>query len=261
MGSVPFSPKNRGQRIFGIVSGKGGVGKTTVSINLALAMQQLGQQAIAVDADINSSNMAVQLGFYDFPKGIKEALKEGLNALDVIYTHHTGLNFMPALLSLPSLYARPQLIGLRKLLEDIEAYVVVDSAPSFGDNTLSVMRSSDEIIVVTTPDTPSAMDALKAITLADRMGKKVTGIVVNRMSRNDELDIKTIEKFCGSAVIAAIPEDRHVRKCARMKKPLLSYRPYSSASLELRRLAALLINSPYRPSPLERLRGVLGKVI
>ncbi len=245
-------------RIYGIIAGKGGVGKTTVSVNLALAMHQLGKSVVAVDADINSSGMAIQLGFYQFPKGIQEALREGINAMDVIYTHESQLHFIPAMPSLPSLYSRPVLAGLRRLLDDLASHVFIDSAPGFEGNTLAAMRASDEVIIITTPDMPSVSDALKAAILSKKMGKSIAGIVVNRMTNNAEMTVKAIEGFCDTPVIASIPEDRNVAKSLRARKPLISHRPYSPASMEIKRLAAGLAGSPFNPSGLARLRSMVA---
>ena len=84
------------EKTIGIVSGKGGVGKTTFVTNVGLSLIELEKDVVVVDADLSTSNLGLQLGFYQFPIGLQDVLEGNVPITNAIYTHPSGLKIIPA---------------------------------------------------------------------------------------------------------------------------------------------------------------------
>jgi len=163
---------------------------------------------------------------------------------DAIYEHDFGFKIVPAGLSLNDLKgidARDLPTALLELFatDDI---VLIDGAAGLGREALAALETSDELLIVTNPELPSVLDALKAEKLAEQLGAKLLGVVVNRVGgKSHELSIREIEDMLELPVLAKIPEDENVKKAIARRIPVVKYNPYSPASIEFKKLAAQLI--------------------
>ena len=229
------------EKIIGIVSGKGGVGKTTFTANLGLALTQFGKDAVAVDVDLSTSNLGLQLGFYQFPLGLQDALDGNIGILNAIYTHPSGLKVVPASISLNYLTKNPTPYRLKSVLSDLSGIVLIDSPPGLKEDAMLVLKACDEILIVTNPEIPSVTDALKVIKVVREMGKEPLGIVVNRVRDRFELSTQEIEEMCDLKVIGRVPEDKDIRRSLFEKTPIVSMKPNSRSAIELKKVAAALI--------------------
>jgi len=136
--------------------------------------------------------------------------------------------------------------------------VLIDSSPGFGDNVLDVIRASDKVLVITTPNIPDVTDASKIVQLAKQMRKKVF-IVVNRIKREDyELEISRIKRMLKAPILAVIPEDEKVPESISKGLPLVVYKKGSKASIAFKRLAASLIGKKYKPRVMDRIKWFFG---
>jgi len=171
-------------------------------------------------------------------------LKGNAKITDAIYEHELGLKIIPAGLSLDDLKgidARDLPTALLDLFatEDI---ILIDGAAGLGREALAAIETSDEMLVVTNPELPAVLDALKAVKLAEQLGAKILGVVVNRISRKPhELSDKEIEDMLELPILAKIPEDENIKKAIARRIPVVKYNPYAPSSLEFKRLAAQLI--------------------
>lgn len=252
-------------RIIGIVSGKGGVGKTITAINLGIALQELGEQVTVVDADMTVSNLGVQLGTFSFDVSLQDVVSGKEHILNSIHHHPMGLTIIPSSLSVDDVYTglKPNSKKLRKDLKKLKGIVLVDCPPGLTDDALSVMEAVDDVIVVTNPDMPSVTDAIKVIKISRDLKKNVLGIVVNRVQgTNYELRPAEIEIMCEAPIISKIPEDKIIKKSIFEEMPVVKYSPYSKPSIEFRRLAHYLTNRAFQEPRnlffkrlLEKLRG------
>jgi septum site-determining protein MinD len=247
------------EKIIGVVSGKGGVGKTTFVANVGLSLIELEKDVVVVDVDLSTSNLGLQLGFYQFPMGLQDVLEGSIPITNAIYTHPSGLKLIPASISLNYLNKVPTPYRLKSLLNDLRGLILVDSPPGLRDDSMLVLKASDEILVLTNPEIPAVTDALKVIKVAREMGKEPMGIVLNRVKDKYELKPKEIEGMCDIPVIGVIPEDKNVKKSLFEKTPVIKYRPSSPASLAFRKVAANLIGQEYFSPRFPRLRGWFGK--
>ncbi len=245
------------EKIIGIVSGKGGVGKTTFTANLGLAITQLGKDVVAVDADLSTSNLGLQLGFYQFPLGLQDALEGNIGILNAIYTHPSGFKVIPASISLDYLSKNPTPYRLKSVLSDLNGIVLIDSPPGLREDALLVLKACDELLIVTNPEIPAVTDALKVIKVAREMGKEPLGIVVNRVKDKFELTTEEIEEMTDLKVIGRIPEDKNIKRSMFEKTPIVHLKPHSKSAIEFNKLAAALIGAEY--SPPGRFRRLLSR--
>lgn len=238
-------------RIIACVSGKGGVGKTTLVANLGAALAEMGKDIIAIDTNLTTPNLGVHLGIPLYPVTLHDVLKGRASIKDAIYPHSSGMKVIPAGISMRDLRgvdARDLPNALLDLLGNTEI-VLLDAAAGLGREALAALEAADEMLVVTNPDLPSVMDALKAVKLAEQMGTRITGAVVNRRTgAKHEMRTEEIASMLDDVeILAEIPEDKEVHKAISRRMPVLHYAPNAEASEEIRRLAASLIGRKYTP--------------
>ncbi|MBU3957609.1 MAG: cell division ATPase MinD [Nanoarchaeota archaeon] len=250
-------------RIIGIVSGKGGVGKTTLAINLGAALAARGKKVIIIDCNITTSHLGAYLGMYYCPVTINQVLKGDAEMSDIIYDHHSGMKVIPASLKLEDIkgidFTRLKEV-VRKL--DDDSIMILDAAPGLGREAAIAMRASDEILYITTPFVPAVIDVMKCKNMAAEIGLKHIGLVLNMVSNESyELAKKDVERLSGLPVISTVPMDRNVHKSLAANLPVIQYAPGSGSSLAFKKLAAFIINEKYEETFFERLRNIfrMGK--
>ncbi|HLC59382.1 MAG TPA: cell division ATPase MinD [archaeon] len=223
-----------------ITSGKGGVGKTTLTSNLAASLADMGYATVAVDANLTTPNLGIHLGMHLVARTLHDVLRGEEKIERAMYPHPLGFKIIPGNISVNSLQnVKYERLGgvVLKLLSQFD-FVLLDSPAGLGEDTKTAIDSTNEIIIITNPDMPSVTDALKTIKHATKRYKKVLGIVVNRIrGASHELSIKEVEEMLGLPVIAAIPEDSTISKSIARKTPAVSFNSGSSASKEMNRLA------------------------
>jgi septum site-determining protein MinD len=246
-------------RIIGIVSGNGGVGKTFVAVNLGLTIQEFGQEAVVVDADFTASNLGIHLGIYPYKPFTLQSVLKGLvsDINKAVYFHSTGLKVIPSSLSLERLDVKVN--RLRNVLRKLSGYVIVDSPAGLDKEAVAVLRACDDIIVVTNPELSAVTDAVKVVHEAQKMKKNVIGAVINRIKKSKyELRLHEVSIALEIPIIALIPESDYVFQSIFEKIPIVKSRPYSEVSLEIKMLAAKILNINYKKPRFAKLRDIFG---
>lgn len=232
----------------GALSGKGGVGKTTVVANMGIILTRtFKKNVIIVDSNITTSHLGLHFGLYnDLPVTLKDILSKRIPISYAIFIHpETGIRILPAPLSGGNVKFTKLNKIIKQLKKDYEI-VILDCAPGLGREAVSAAKSIDEAFVVTTPELPAITDALKTINLLEKLNKKILGIVLNRVKKEKyELTINEIESTCNHKVIAVIPEDDKVPESIANGKPIVLSHPNSAASVNIKRFAASLIGEEY----------------
>jgi cell division ATPase MinD len=242
-------------RTIGIISGKGGVGKTVITINLTSALMEFGKKVIAVDADIKMSCVGLQLGMYYFPVTLNDVLKNNLNILNAVYIHPSGIKIIPASISVDSV----DLSNLHQTLYSNcfeNSLLLIDSPPGLETNTSQVLKACSEVIIVTLPEIPAMIDVIKMIEACEEAGTKPIGVIINRYRKDEagQINFKEIESACELPVLGIIPEDKNIRKSIQKEMPVVFYNPYSSSSIAFKKIAAKILGFNYNPPALSNVR-------
>ncbi len=229
-------------KVYGIISAKGGTGKTTSAINLAAALNKLGEDVMIVDANFSTPNIGLHLGSAIVPVTLNHVLEGKADARGAIYEHESGLK---VLLSSISSTARPRFEKLQettKKLKKLSDYIILDSSAGLGKETEVVIKTADELILVTQPEMPSITDALKTIKLAEQLGKEVKGFIVTRhRGRRSEMSIPNIREMLELPLLGIVPEDRKMQKSLRLKNPIVYTHPRSKSSRAYQKIAQKLL--------------------
>ncbi|MFH1648938.1 MAG: AAA family ATPase [Candidatus Woesearchaeota archaeon] len=229
-------------RIIGVLSGKGGVGKTTTAVNLGVGLAKYAD-TLVIDANISTPTLGIHLGNPTPRRTIHHALSGKMPIANAIYKHASGLKLIPGSLSIEDLELIDtfRLLAILKDLRGHSDIIILDAAPGLGAEALTVLESCDEVLIVTNADLPSVAGALKTLKAAKRIGKTVLGAVVTKSTRRDELKIHEIEKMLATPILAVIKHDKNIIKALKEKQPVLHHKPKCRASKEYAKLAKLLI--------------------
>jgi len=226
-----------------VMSGKGGVGKTTSAINLGLALTKLGLKTVVLDGNLSSPNLAIHLGSAYYPVTIHDVMRETHSVEHATYKHPSGLHIIPADVAVESM----RIINFDKLKQQLQElhlnkdYVVIDGSPGLGRESTRLIDLSDEILVVANQDMPSVIDAKRLIEFAQKFNKTIAGLIVTKYkNRSHKLNTEEIEDYLGIPVLAKIPHDVRFEKSLKHKVPYIHIHPKRKASKEYNKLAQRL---------------------
>ena len=247
--------KNR--RAIGILSGKGGVGKTVTTINLGAALTELGDAPTIIDADVSSANMTIHFGLPEKEGTLQDVLSGPMDINSTIRVVPKGLRVVPASLSIEKSIV--DMSGFSKKMGKVEGLSIIDSPPGFSQDIYHIMEACDELIIVSTPDVPSITDAVKIIEIAKKMEKPILGLVITRVENDcHEISHEDIETLCEVPIIGSIPEDKKMRHAVSEKTPILFHSPYSKAAIGYRQLAANISGVEYKTPKMLLVRRLFG---
>ena len=237
-------------RAIAVTGGKGGVGKTNVSVNLGVAAAELGQKVMLLDADLGLANIDVVLGLhpqYDLSHVMRgectldEVLIEGPSGLKVI----PGASGVQALADLSSAEHTGLIRAFSELAGDTEL-LIVDTAAGISETVLSFSRASHEIVVVVCDEPASITDAYAIIKLLNRdYGHQRFRILAN-MVRSAQEGRELFNKMCRVTdryldvtlgFMGAVPYDDSLRKAVRAQRPVVQAFPRSRVAQVFRNLA------------------------
>lgn len=235
-------------KIISVISGKGGVGKTTTVSNLGAALVKRGKSVILIDGNVTTPNLSLHLGIPFYPITLHDVLKRKIPIESAIYEHSSGMKIIPASLSADAIkdVNIEKLEGVLLNLLGRADIIIVDSAAGLGKEALTAMKLADELIVVTNPDIPSVTDALKTIKIAEENGIKVLGVVLNRFKgKKHEMPISEIRSMLNTPILTIVPEDSSIPISIKNRKPVIHHRPNSGASIAFKKLASKIIGEPF----------------
>ncbi len=236
-------------RVITIASGKGGVGKTTITANLAVALAKLGKSVTVIDGNITTPHLAMQFGMFYAPTTLNDLLKEkAKNIVEAMYFHETGVRIIPGSLNVRDLQG-VDILGLPKIVKEIpySDFVLIDSAPGIGREAVASMKSSQEILYVTNPNIAAISDIIKINEVAREIGLKPLGIVVNMCKgKIYELNSSEIEEITNLPVISRIPFSSKIEQSFLLGKTVVEMKPYSKEAIEFLKLAAFIAGEEYK---------------
>jgi flagellar biosynthesis protein FlhG len=240
----------RGVRVIAVASGKGGVGKTQIAVNLAVGLAQIGRSTLLLDADLGLANVDVLLGLKP-AASLEQVLDGELGLGDILVEGPAGLKIVPA----PSGVSRLANLSLREQFGLISAFsglpvnlevMVVDTATGVDRGVLGFCGAASDVVVVLCDEPASITDAYALIKLMSReRGVGSFQLVCNRV-RNAAHGQALFRKFLAVSDrfldvslchFGSIPEDSVIAQAAHMQKAVLEAYPSSAAGAALKDLA------------------------
>jgi septum site-determining protein MinD len=230
-------------RVYTIASGKGGTGKTTTTLNLGIALAQLGKKTLILDADIGMANLGLLLGLEKCKITLHEVLCGTAKINEAIYDGPAGLKVVPSGLSLIGFQnSNPE--KLKEVMSTITEgmdFVLIDAPAGISADGLIPLAVADKVILVVNPELSSMADAMKTKAMTEMLGGSVEGVILNRAElERTEISSNKISELLGAKILEIIPEDANVRRSAAFKVPIVLHAPKSPASIAFSRLASLL---------------------
>jgi len=239
-------------KIIAMASGKGGVGKTTVALNIGFALASLNKKVLVVDTDISLPNLDLYTGLEKPLITLLEVLNGSSDVRNAIYEIQIGLNILPCGSSLQALKdVNMDKLGdiISELKNSDYEFIILDVPAGLSKFSILPITYSDEVILVVNPDPASISDAQKVKVVAGLAGINISGIIVNKYKKSIYNDIGV---KLGLPVIGVIPEDDAIIKSRDTKKPLIQLKPGSSASKALMKIARKISGIPEKKSILTR---------
>ena len=246
---------SRRARVLAVSSGKGGVGKTTLAVNLSIALARSGKKVVLVDVDIGLANADVVLGVE--PRvSLAQVLSGETGILDALLPCPGGIHLLAgsSATAFSDLSASEREFLLRGL-RDIAAaadFIVIDTGAGISRNVLEFCRAADEVLVVTTPEPTAVTDAYALIKcLAHERGAGKIRLVVNQAL--DRMEAGAVaermravaRRFLALEVenLGYVLADDSVRDSVRARRPVLLAAPRSTAAVCVRALAERVLGS------------------
>ncbi|MEK6839700.1 MAG: AAA family ATPase [Nanoarchaeota archaeon] len=249
-------------RVIGIIAIKGGVGKTSCVAQLGSALADFGKKVLLIDANFSAPNLGFHLGLVNPKKTLHDALQGRTSIHKTIYTYNKNLHVIPGSLlndKINPFLLKKQIAKLR----DFYDIIIVDSSPNLNHEILATMVAADELLVVTNPDVPTLSCTMHAVKQALQKKIPITGLILNKVrNKNFELSLEEIEDSCGVPVVGYLPESVAVPESIAYTTPLPYHKPLHDVSIEMKKLAAALIQQDYKdPRFLSQLRKLFDKSV
>lgn len=230
-------------RVIAVTSGKGGVGKTNLAVNLAVAFQQAGRRVMIIDADIGMANVNLLMGSVT-NRSVLDLLKDGVKLEDIIDTGAAGVKYISgsagveAALNLTRVEQRKLYKKLARC-SDMADIIIIDTGAGLNRNVIEFVLAAQEVLLITTPEPTALADAYAVVkaysTYTDKRNIK---LVVNRIHEEAECDEvaekinQTTTKFLGITLdcLGYIYEDKAVIDAVRRQEPFVMTAPNSAAA-------------------------------
>lgn len=260
-------------RVITITSGKGGVGKTTVTANLAVALALQGQHVTAIDTDIGLRNLDIVMGLenriiYD----IVDVVEGRCHLYQALIRDKrlSGLHLLPASQTHDKTAVTPEeMTAICQELKSNNDFVLIDSPAGIELGFQNAMVGADEMVIVTTPEVSAVRSADRIIGLIEAVGKGPGRLIINRIKpgmvrRRDMLDTFDVIEFLAIDLLGVVPEDEAILVATNKGTPL-AFEQSTPASRAFHNIAHRLLGEdvPFLPifeepdTVLNRLRRIL----
>ena len=253
--SSVIKANNLKARVIAVTSGKGGVGKTNFTVNLALALAKLGQKMLIIDADLGMGNVEVVLGC-STQYNILHLLEGGFSLNDIITDGPLGIKFMSGgsgiynMANLSDLQLT-RIINQIRLMDDWADIILIDTGAGINKSAINFVVAADEVIIVTTPEPTAITDAYAMMkTYVNHCGTGMLRLVINRVFEVNEGNIATDKltkvalNFLGLSLtsLGMIYEDRNLIRAVKKQIPLLLAFPDTISARCIEQIANRLLS-------------------
>ncbi len=265
---------NNAVKVISVTGGKGGVGKTNVSLNMAVAMGQQGKRVLVLDADLGLANCDVMLGLR-VEKNLSHLLSGECELEDILVKGPYGIRIVPATSGSQSMVelTPTEHAGLIRAFSELNAdydVLIVDTAAGISDMVLSFSRAAQDVLVVVCDEPTSITDAYALIKILSREHGvykfKIVANMVRSLREGQELFAKlskVTDRFLDVSLelVATIPFDENMRKSIRKQKTIVDLFPKSPAAIAFNTLSAKAANWPVPNQPSGHLEFFIEKLV
>lgn len=256
-------PQRLPVKVITVSGGKGGVGKTNVSVNMAVALAEQGKKVILFDADLGLANVDVLLGLR-VKQNLAHVIAGQCSLDEVLVTGPKGIRIIPASSGTQSMTAlspmeHAGLIRAFSSMKEQADILIVDTAAGIADTVLSFARAAQDVLLVVCDEPTSITDAYALIkVLSNQHGVYRFRVLANMVRTPREAQdlfaklVKVTERFLGNVIldlVGAVPFDENVRRAVKKQKVLLEAFPGSPAALALKGLARKVLTWPIPNCP------------
>lgn len=262
---------NRNTKIFTITSGKGGVGKSNMVINLAIALKKLGKKVLVLDADLGMGNADVLIG--TVPRyTIFDMILNNKSINDVVINGPLGIKILcggTGLSRLDDLTKEQRETLINKLGEIIDFdYILIDTGAGINRTVMAFIECSHEVFIVTTPEPTALTDAYSLLkTLWIHNVKSSAKVIVNKVLSAEEGNNtfnrfnSSANRFLGASLVhlGNVAEDKRLIQAVRMQKPVVLSFPTSEVSKNIEDIAKKLEGTSYSSS--NSIQGIFKKML
>ncbi len=238
-------------RVITVASGKGGVGKTNVTVNLGLSLTAQGKEVLLLDADLGLANIDVMLGLHTH-YDLSHVLKGERTLEEVICTGPQGMRIVPASSGLQNMagLSSAEHAGIISAFSELSVtpdVLLIDTAAGISDNVVTFSRAAQEVIVVVCDEPASITDAYALIKLLNReygiyrirvLTNRVQSVQDGRALYNKIL--KVTDRYLDVALdfMGVVPEDEYLRKAVQKQRAVVDAYPRSKSALAFKKLAS-----------------------
>ncbi|MBW2090611.1 MAG: MinD/ParA family protein [Deltaproteobacteria bacterium] len=251
-------PENKTVRAISITSGKGGVGKTNITANLAIALAQQGQEVLVWDADLGLANIDVLLGLNAL-YNINHLLKGEKTLEEIIIEGPSGIKIMPASSGIQEMANLGEGQKMR-LLNELDHYredldfLLIDTGAGISANVMYFNMAAQERVIVVTPEPTSITDAYALIkVMTTKYNARKFSILVNLVESSREA--KDVFMLLGAVAdkyltsisldyLGYLPRDEYIPKAVLKQQPVLEIYPSADCSKFFKNLAKQMLNAP-----------------
>jgi flagellar biosynthesis protein FlhG len=244
-------------RVITVTSGKGGVGKSSISVNLAIALSRLGNRVIVLDADFGLANVEVMLGIR--PRyNLADLMFRGKTLTDIVTEGPENIGFISGGSGIQELtnLSKDQIVYLIQKLVELDEradIIIIDTGAGIADSVLEFVAASSEVLLVATPEPTSITDAYALLKTLNRktdisLQDTVIKMIANRIDDYEEgkelyekLSL-VVSKFLNLKLeyLGALPQDSSVSKAVMKQKPAIALYPTSQFSKTITSFADIL---------------------
>ena len=244
-------------KVIAVTGGKGGIGKTNITLNTAISLAKLGKRVMVLDADLGLANVDVMLGLRVL-KNISHVLSGEATLDDILVEGPGGIKIAPATSGTQSMTElnRAEHAGLIRAFSELSTPVdvlLVDTAAGISEMVLSFARASQDVLVVVCNEPTSLTDAYALMKLLNRdhgvFRFKIVANMVKNVREGHELFAKLSQvtnRFLDVALelVATVPYDSNIRKAVRKQRAIVDVFPSSPASMAIAKLAKTALQWP-----------------
>lgn len=251
--------RERVAKVITVTSGKGGVGKTSLSVNLAIQLSRMGKRVVIFDADFGLANIEIMLGLR--PKyNLADLMYRGKSIADIITYGPENIGFISGGSGINELanLSREQVVSLIRHLADLDRIadvILVDTGAGISDTVLEFVAASEEVLLVATPEPTSITDAYALLKTLNRKrsyhpDKTVVKMIANQV-RGDN-DAKELFEKLGIVVsrfldinvefVGSVPYDKLMQRAIMHQAPISVGNPDSEAARAIHKIALSIEN-------------------